>query len=200
MKCYNCKKNAMFAVGPEGKQIPLCLDCYIRFENVEQQKLASLERSLNYLSEEMESMVGLPGILPRYPERPAPRVIQTGGITLNNIRVSNSEIGVLNTGTIQNVDSTVTVLKSSGNSVLAQAVTALSEAVIKSNEISNKEKNQIIELLGAVAAEAVAPKEKQRRSVIKALLSQISGMLSGVGSLAAIWDKVKGIFEQVFGT
>lgn len=188
----------MFAVGPEGKQVPLCLDCYIRLENVQQQKLAALERNMNYLTAEMESMVGLPGIFPRYPERPAPRVIQTGGVTLNNIRVSNSEIGVLNTGSIENVDSTVTVLKSSGNSELAQAVTALSEAVIKSNEISSNEKNQIIELLGAISSEAIAPKQKQRRSVVKALLSELSGMLSGIGSLASLWEKVKGVFEQVF--
>jgi hypothetical protein len=71
---------------------------------------------------------------------------------LNNIRVTNSEIGVLNTGTIENVDSTVTVLKTSGNSELAQAVTALSEAVIKSNEISSNQKNQIIKMLPKLAS------------------------------------------------
>lgn len=200
MKCYNCEKNAMFAVGPEGKQVALCLDCYIRFENIELQKLAALEREVNYLMAQAESTVGLHGILPRYPERPAPRVIQTGGVTLNNIRVTDSEIGVLNTGTIENVDSTVTVLKTKGNIELAQAVTELFEAVIKSTETSNDLKNQIIELLSVISSEAVAPKEKRRRAVLTAVISELSEILSTIGSLASLWEKVKDIFEQFFNS
>ncbi len=113
MKCYNCDKKAIFAVGPEGRQAPLCLDCYIRFQNVQLQQQEMYERQINYLTSEMKSAVGLPCILPKYPERCA--VIQSGGVTLNNIHVTNSEIGVLNTGNIENVDATVTVLKNEGN-------------------------------------------------------------------------------------
>jgi hypothetical protein len=59
--------------------------------------------------------------------------------------------------------------------------------------------NVFIELLGAISSEAIAPKEKQKRSVVKALLSELSGILGGIGSLVNFWEKAKGIFEQVFG-
>lgn len=196
MKCHNCDKNAMYEVGPEGQEASLCLDCYIRWQNAQLREQEMLERELNYLSAEMESISGIPGTLPRYPERQT--VIHTGGVTLNNIHVSNSEIGVLNTGTIGNVDATVTVLRSAGNRELASAVATLSQAVIQSGQIANDSKNQILELLGALSEEAIAPKEKRKTSVAKALLSELSGILSGVGALAGLWQKTKTLFDQLF--
>ena len=148
------------------------------------------------MKSQMETIAGLPVTLPRYPE--PPHIIQSGGITLNNIQVSNSEIGVLNTGTIENVDATVTVLKMGGNSELALALKALTEAVIKSSEISNAVKNQILELLSAISEEAVVPKEKRKLSVIKTLISEISSILSGISSLTSSWDAVKTIFGKIF--
>lgn len=197
MKCHNCAKSAIYAVGPEGQEALLCLDCYIRWQNAQLNEKEMIERELNYISAEMESITGIPNILPRYSERRT--IIHTGGVILNNIHVSNSEIGVLNTGTIGNVDATVTVLKSEGNSELASAVAALSEAVIKSSQIANDSKNQILELLGALSEEAVVPKEKRKPSVAKALLTELSGILGGVSVLAELWGKAKTLFEQLLG-
>ena len=117
---------------------------------------------------------------------------------MNNIQVTNSELGVLNTGNIQNVDSTVTVLKTSGNSELAETITQLSETVIKSN-ISNDIKNQIIELLDAISTEAVAPQDKRRKSVVGALLAKLSAIMSNVECFSELWQKAKSVFENIFG-
>ncbi|MDP3786581.1 MAG: hypothetical protein Q8R05_03410 [Candidatus Omnitrophota bacterium] len=158
-----------------------------------------LEREINYATDNMESAMGMPGILPKFPERQPPKIIQTGGITLNNIHVSRSEIGVLNTGVIENVDSTLTVLKTQGNAELAAAVTGLSEAVIKATEITAEQKNQIIELLSALSEEAVAPKEKQKKSVIKALIQHLEDLLKGVSTITGLWNIAKTIFLKIFG-
>jgi len=131
----------------------------------------------------------------------APRVIQKGNghMSVKNIQVTNSQIGVLNIGAIENVDSTVSVLKTTGNAELAQAITQLSEAVIQSGEIVTDVKNQIIELLGAISSEAVAPKRKQRKAVVKAILSELSETLKTVASLASLWESVKAVLEHFFG-
>lgn len=197
MKCHNCEKNAIFLVGPKGQQAPLCLDCCIRYQNLILRRQEMLERETNYLADEIESVAGFPGILPRFPERHS--IINTGGFTLNNIHVSNSEIGVLNTGTIESVDASVTVLKSEGNTELAIAVAALSEAVIKSNDIANNQKNQILELLSALSEEAVAPREKRKIAVAKAVLADLSAILGGIATLGALREKTRVIFQQMFG-
>jgi hypothetical protein len=186
----------MYMVGPEGQQAPLCLDCYIRWQNVMLQQQEMHEREMNYLTDEMESLVGMHGILPRYPERR--RIIQTGGVILNNIHVSNSEIGVLNTGTIHSMDATVTIMKTEGNQLLANVLATLSEAVIKSGELSNNQKNQILELLTSLSEEAVTPKEKRKNAVAKALLSELSSIIGSISTLTEMWDKAKTIFQQIF--
>lgn len=178
VKSHNCSKNAMFTVRPQGKEVPLCLDCYIRFVNISE-----------------------------YPERPSTQIIQaariiqkgSGYIGSKNFQVTDSRIGVLNTGTIEDVDSTITALKTIGNAELAQAITQLSEAVIQSSEIVNDVKNQIIELLSAISSEAVAPKEKQRKAVVKAILSELSETLRGVASLASLWESAKAVLGHFFG-
>lgn len=198
MKCCQCDKTAMFRVGPEGQQAPLCLGCYVLWQRAQAERQDMLGRALNFMLAELDAHVGISGITPRYPERTA--IIQTGGVTLNNIHVSDSEIGVLNTGTIESVDNTLTVLKTEGNKELAASVTALSEAVIKAAELSNHQKDQILELLGSLSEEAVAPKEKRKLAVVRALIAQLSGILGGIESLRNVWELASSIFQQVFGS
>lgn len=194
-KCHNCPKNAMFMVGPKGQEFPLCLDCYLRFQGICLRNIERLERQMNYLESEMEWIAGFRSTPPAYAQPPP--VIQAGGVTLKNINVSNSQIGVLNSGTIENVDATVTVLKQGASPELAAAVTALSESVIASAELAAESKNQVLELLYALSSEAVAPKEKRKMTVVRALLSKLSGILSGVGAIAGLWEKTKAILERV---
>ena len=87
----------MFAVGPESQQIPLCLDCRLKFAQICAIATDQLERNMNFIIDQAESKVGLHGVLPRFPERKV-NVIQEGTVTLNNISVADSAIGVLNTG------------------------------------------------------------------------------------------------------
>jgi len=184
-------------IGEKGQRAPLCLDCWIRYQNIVVKQLEMYQREINFAADAMDAVTGLYGMTPRFPEKQA--IIHTGGVTLNNINVSNSEIGVLNTGTIANVDSTVTVLKTEGNNMLASAVTVLSEAIIKSNELSNKQKNEALELLYSLSSEAIVPKESRKLGVVRALLSGLSGIFGDISTLSAAWDKVRPVFQELFG-
>ena len=196
MKCANCTKLAIYAVGEEGHEVPLCLDCYIRLGHVKLREMEMLERQSNFLIGQMEAISGVYGVVPRYPERRM--TIQSGAVTLNNIHVTNSEIGVLNTGAVQTIDSTLTILKSEGNIALATALQALSEAVIKADDLTNTQKNDTLELIGTMSEEAVIPKAKRKLAVIKAMLSQTASTLTGVASVANALEAVKAAIESLF--
>jgi hypothetical protein len=152
---------------------------------------------MNYLTAEMEAASGVYGLLPRFPERQA--IIHTGEVTLNNIRVSDSEIGVLNTGAIENVDSTLTVLKTEGSTELATIVRELSEAIIKSDDITNNQKNEALELIGTLSQEAVCPPHKRKVAVVKAVLGELSSILGTVSTLGQAFEKACLVFQKVFG-
>lgn len=184
MKCVNCTKSAVYSY----EKIPLCLDCYIRMRELNLREIEMIERQSNFLIDQMEGVCGVYG-LPRYPERRM--IIQSGGVTLNNIHVTNSEIGVLNTGAVQTIDSTLTVLKSEGNNELAVALQKLSEAVIRAGDLTNNQKNEALELIGAMSEETVAPAPKRKLAVIKAMLAQTASTLAGVASVASAFENAK---------
>lgn len=199
MKCHNCSKNAIYWVGRNRETaVPLCLDCYVRVRDIALREMEAHERAINHLTAQMEAMVGLPGILPRYPERRP--VVHTGAMTLNNINVSHSQVGVLNTGTLQNVDATVTVLRSEGNSELAAAVQALAQALVTTHELSDEKKNQALEVLGTLGQEATVPKDKRKPAVVRALINELSSILGGVAALTRMWDAAKALIEKALSS
>jgi hypothetical protein len=63
------------------------------------------ERRMNYLQDEIAAQVGMPPMGPRFPPRPKPVIL--GGVRMNNINVSNSVVGTINTGTIGLIDQSI---------------------------------------------------------------------------------------------
>jgi predicted regulator of amino acid metabolism with ACT domain len=190
VKCHNCEKPAMFMVGPEDQQIPLCLDCQLKLTNISATQSDRLEREINFITAQAESAVGLHGILPRYPERQV-RVIQGGTVTLNNISISDSAIGVLNTGNLEMVDSAISVLKNDpATKEVSEALKQLTDSIAAANDLGSKEKNEAIEILSVVASEAAAPNDKRKVSVVNRLLAQFPTLIQTSAAVVDIWQAV----------
>lgn len=197
-KCYNCGKPAMYLVGPEGKEVPLCLDCNLKHVQLLAIKNEQLEKQLNYLTDEMEFALGLPRMSPRYPQRQV-KILQGGKIVLNNIQVSESNIGVLNTGDLEIVDSAITVLNQDASTrEVSSAIFKLANAIAGSSELPPEKKNEAMEILGVIASEATVPKEKRRDRVVRRLLSALPTVIQTVASLIQIWQSVEPIIKPYF--
>ena len=65
----------------------------------------------NRAAADLESIVGLPGMLPRIQIPPLP----SAPLTLNNIKVDNSVVGSINTGNVRAIDVNLTYLYGAGN-------------------------------------------------------------------------------------
>ena len=165
-QCTNCPKNAMFEISDENARIRFCLDRYIAYQNVIIQQNQMYERMINYFSDQIDYSIGLPPVGPRFPERS--HIFHMGSSTFNNINVSNSQIGVLNTGAVRTIDSSLTVLKSHTDQDLASFVKILTERVISSDDLTNNQKNEILEFLGSLSQEAVMPTGERKPAVAKA--------------------------------
>jgi hypothetical protein len=185
MKCYQCDTPAMYHIGEQS--IPLCLDCYFKFSQIEQQQVENSERMMNYLSDEMSMIAGLPPIGPRFPPRPRPTVI--AGAKLHNISVNNSVVGTVNTGSIGTIDQSITALLQVGDPQVAEAVKALSEAILQSGDLTPNQKNELVESLSVVAKEAAAPKEARRNTVATALLERATKITSLANDITDICQK-----------
>jgi len=186
MKCYQCECSAMYQVGQQNT--PLCLDCYFKFSQIQQRKVENSERMVNYLSDQIASTVGMPPMGPRFPPRPQPVVV--AGTKLNNILVSNSVVGTINTGSIGTVDQSISALVQVGTPELAEALKSLSEAVLQSNDLTRNQRNEVIEALSVIAKEAVTPPEMRQNTVAQSMLEnaiKITSLANDIGDVCQKW-------------
>jgi hypothetical protein len=158
----------MYQIGEQS--FPLCLNCYFKFSQIQQRQIENGELMMNYLSDEMSASVGLPPMGPRFPSRPRPVVV--AGAKLHNIHVNNSVVGTINAGSIGTVDQSISALVQGGEPTLAEAIKSLSEAILQSGDLTQNQKNELIESLSVISKEAATPKEARQNTVALSLLEK----------------------------
>lgn len=194
MACYQCQKPAMYKVGEQ--QISLCLDCYFKFSQIKQQEIENHEREINYLSDQMAFSVGLPPMGPRYPARPQPVVV--AGAKLQNIHVNNSVVGTINTGSIGTVDQSISALVQGGEPALAEAIKALSEAILQSGDLTRNQKNELIESLSVISREVATPQGSRQNTVALSLLEKAMNVTALANDITDVCQKWWPVLLAVF--
>lgn len=199
-KCFNCDKNAMYVI--DKQEIYLCLDCCQKHEALRLQKSADYEKQINYLSDKMRFSI-LGGEPPRYKiPNPVYNTINQGDIHLNNIKINNSTIGMLNAGSIQNVkniDVKISSLANHGQADLANSLKTFAEAIANNQEITKQEKTHLLEQTNYLSNQAVLPQEQREIGVIQAVLASVVGIVSTAGGLAETWSLCGDIICIYFG-
>ncbi len=81
----------------------------------------------------------------------------------------------------------------------ADALTRVAEAVVNSQAISAHEQKEMLEILSALASELAAPKERQRSSLARTLLTRLGDISRVTRDLGALWDTYGRILTAAFG-
>jgi len=195
LKCCQCGRLAFYLVGEEAN-IPLCLDCYFKFSQIQERQTEGLERMINFYSDQMSAAVGLPPMGPRFPPRPQPIVL--AGAKLQNINIKNSVVGTVNLGSIGTVDQSISALIQTGETEVADAIKHLSEAVLQSNDLSRNQINEIIESLSAISKEAATPKGSRQNTVALSLLDKAMKIAATANDITDVCQKWWPVLQAVF--
>ena len=83
-------------------ELPLCVDCNLKLAQAQQIRDRGLKQQANFLIDQMEARVGMPGVLPRY-EIDTP-VIHQGPMNFHNINVDRGVVGAINTGNVEKME------------------------------------------------------------------------------------------------
>ncbi|HYH87431.1 MAG TPA: hypothetical protein VEX60_18400 [Pyrinomonadaceae bacterium] len=122
---------------------------------------------------------------------------------MNNINISGSTVGMLNTGSIQdvqNIDINITSLINSGQTEVAEALKKITEAVAENKEVSDEKKSEMLDQLNELSGQAAAPPDKRAKpGVIKAVLGGLAASLGAVGGLAKVWSLTGDVICAYFG-
>lgn len=205
-ECSQCGNNPIYRV----QNHLLCLDCYDKLLRIsERQQQAYQARSaqnasmMNFLIESASWQAGLRSTPPRLQVPQAINTTVNRELTMNNINIDRSTIGMLNAGQIQDVESisiNVSAIAQSGNEDVAQALRATTEAVVSSKEISEDERTAILEQLDELSSQAALPLENRAKAgVIKAILTSLTAGLSVGANVAQVWSTWGGTIKTFFG-
>lgn len=197
--CYQCGRPAMMRYQQaDGRLVPLCLEHGMMLHNMYAQRIRQNVQGINLLREMMDELAGHPRP-PTAVQIPVGPIIHSGGLTLNHIQVSNSNIGVLNTGKIESIDTAIGYLSDTGGKAVADALKAMTEAVVASAEATTDQKSELLDLLGVLASEAATPREKRKSKAMLPIIAQVASVLSGLNALSSMWNKWAPEIGRFFG-
>jgi hypothetical protein len=185
MKCDQCGIPAIVQVAGH----PLCVSCHHLFQQTNMMHQNMLSNHMNSLLDQMEMTAGVPGLLPRH------KVMQpnifTGNIHSGDvISIDRSVVGSVNTGNINNLEVVMNDINSAGNIELVKLIKEFIEQILKSDELSKDLKDELVEQVGYITGETLTPKDKQKPSIIKATLKNISTTISTINGLSTLWDNI----------
>jgi hypothetical protein len=155
---------------------------------------------LNFL--EQQIWAGTGGILPlKQVNLPSPTFLE-GAPTFNTIKISNSAVGMLSTGTTANlkdVEFTVELMQSQGQDKLAEAITELTQAIAESSDISKEVQEEVSQQLKFIAAQINIKPEARQPGLIKAILSGLRNNIATVAALVTILDRAEPVIRSYLG-
>lgn len=125
------------------------------------------------------------------------------GNKMTEINISNSTIGILNTGQIKNIETiniNIGKLNETGADEVAQALKNVTAAVAESSELSDEAKSDALEQLENLSEQAILPApERTKPGVLKAVFTTLNVALAAGGSLAGIWATWGPAIQKFFG-
>ncbi len=125
--------------------------------------------------------------------------IPKGPLILNNIKISNSVVGSINTGNVQSIDVSITVLKEAGNAKISDALKALAEAVANSHAVSPADRDAMLDQVAYLSEQAVAAAKDRRPGMIRSALSSITKGATAVSAIATAWADAEPLLKTHFG-
>ncbi len=168
--------------GGDDCSIYLCLKCYQEYMQISEQRQAALIRSLNYNLALFEARTGSP--TPRHPE-PNPK----RNITMQHINLAGANVGIVNTGTIKELNGSVSVMAQVGENDLSDAFAEFAQAVLSAKTLERDQSEQILERLSFIAHEVTKPKAERSKVLLPSMLLELSGLVKGVEALSTLYER-----------
>jgi hypothetical protein len=182
-KCSQCDRQAVGHLA-DGRGPAVCLEHWSMFVNTVAKQDAMLADQIEELEAHIQMVTGIP--LPRR-QRPS-SIIHKGNI-MNHVKIDNSTIGILNTGTVKNINATISYFQH-GDPQHAQELKAFAEAVDQSQDLAQQNKKEVLDQLAYVTEEIRKRPEERNTSVAKAALKGIGDIVRTASSLLTLWEKL----------
>ena len=123
-------------------------------------------------------------------------------MTFNHINITDSTVGVVNTGTIERLgrlDVSIGMFQGKGQTELAAELKQFSEIVVKDPELSIGSKDAIAEHLEYLVSQAQLDEKDRRKPMAKSVMQGMAGLIQASAAAVTIWDKLGPLLAAAIG-
>ncbi|MEP1329129.1 hypothetical protein [Pseudophaeobacter sp.] len=115
-------------------------------------------------------------------------------MTNNHITISNSSVGVLNTGDLAKINAVITITEGSDAEELGRSIKDFAQAVVDTVELTKESKHEVGELLGTLSEQITG---KRSKPVIESVLKGIEERVKPANTLWAFAEKIGGLLTDL---
>ncbi|MEO0916810.1 MAG: hypothetical protein AAFY31_07480 [Pseudomonadota bacterium] len=192
MKCNQCNRPALYTIY---ENVPLCLACYSQWQHTQSILFLQNAAMLNQTQDDMDAAIGFSTGRSRIPVAEISRAIQ-GSHTLNNFHFTQPQIGVLNTGSIERIDQAISFSQGADTEDVADKLRLLLEAVVKSSEVDEQTRAEVVDLSDSIAGELMGSRKPATLTALaKSLKEKLGGVLALSNAADALIEAIKQLFQ-----
>lgn len=176
----------------------LCIDCEHKRVSIDGMRFIQAAAMINQSLDDMDAAFGFPSSGGRIPIN-AIATAMRGKTTLNNIAVTHSTVGAINTGDLARIDAVITLSQGTDTEDVGKLVRQMTQIVIDTKELVPAAKKEILDIIETLGEQIVASHGRSKFSVVKALLESLEKKVSGVTALVDIVRKLATSIGSIFG-
>jgi hypothetical protein len=188
MRCHQCPRPAFYAVAMGENRFPLCIDCWSKLEETKFRQFLMNAALQIQAMDDMDEISRLGSTGGRIPVAAIAGAFRRGPV-YNNITVTNSQVGVINTGDLAKIDAAITMTAGSDADAIGRQLRDLTQAVLDARDIGADQKKELIELIQALSEQIVSARKKP---VIISLLRSIEERAKGVNAILQLVMTLRG--------
>jgi hypothetical protein len=192
-QCANCGKPAFWALN----DFPICIDCKYKHDQSQWMEFAKNATMINHLEREMTNMVGMPHLANgiAIPAAPIPPI----NYNHQAVTVSGGTVGAVNFGNVHDIQVNLQTLSQVGSTDLVEPMQKLTEAVLNAQDTDEAMKNELLEQIAALTAQASEKPEARKSGTVKAMFAAIKEGAGAIGSVAGAWEATAPLLKAHFG-
>lgn len=170
--------------------IDLCLHCGAVAEHISNMQWLKNAAMANRALDDMDAVTGFHTSGGRV-NIPAMAMAMRRNPILNNIQINNSQVGVLNTGTIEKIDATITLTRGSELEEVGNHLKAFTEALLNAKEVDPRDREDLADLLETLTDQINRKKPASIAATMAAILDKAKSVLSLFTAAQGLWAAIK---------
>jgi hypothetical protein len=175
-------------IGDRGQEQPLCIACWSLVEDIQFRKWLQLSAMSNQALDDMDAMMPFGSSGGRIPVSDIARAASRSR-TYNNIHITNSSVGVLNTGNLARIDAAITMSVGTETAEFGARLKDLTDAIVNDSALNAELKQQMIEVVQAISDQAIGNK-KPSEVVVTTLFGRLRDLASNATVIAGAVEKL----------